>query len=92
MRFADEVEAGVWSSNGGTHGSEPHMASWVKQSGTGWREAGIEALDVYTDWKYVQPDRRSSQDMKTGPCGTSSHFRHGVRHQAVSRRDGGCDG
>ena len=25
----------------------------VKSSGTGWREAGIEALDVYSDWKVV---------------------------------------
>ena len=40
--------------NGGTHGSEPHMGfGGVKQSGTGWREAGVESLDVYTDWKYV---------------------------------------
>jgi len=54
MRFADAVEAGVVIVNGGTHGSEPHMGfGGVKQSGTGWREAGIEALDVYTDWKYV---------------------------------------
>jgi alpha-ketoglutaric semialdehyde dehydrogenase len=54
MRFADEVEAGVVVVNGGTHGSEPHMGfGGVKQSGTGWREAGLEALDVYTDWKYV---------------------------------------
>jgi acyl-CoA reductase-like NAD-dependent aldehyde dehydrogenase len=54
MRFADEVEAGVVIVNGGTHGSEPHMGfGGVKQSGTGWREAGVEALDVYTDWKYV---------------------------------------
>ena len=54
MRFADEVEAGVVVVNGGTHGSEPHMGfGGVKQSGTGWREAGIESLDVYTEWKYV---------------------------------------
>jgi alpha-ketoglutaric semialdehyde dehydrogenase len=54
MRFADEVEAGVVVVNGGTFGSEPHMGfGGVKQSGTGWREAGVEALDVYTEWKYV---------------------------------------
>jgi alpha-ketoglutaric semialdehyde dehydrogenase len=54
MRFADAVEAGVVVVNGGTHGSEPHMGfGGVKQSGTGWREAGVEALDVYTEWKYV---------------------------------------
>jgi alpha-ketoglutaric semialdehyde dehydrogenase len=54
MRFSDAVEAGVVVVNGGTHGSEPHMGfGGVKQSGTGWREAGVEALDVYTEWKYV---------------------------------------
>jgi acyl-CoA reductase-like NAD-dependent aldehyde dehydrogenase len=54
MRFADAVEAGVVVVNGGTHGSEPQMGfGGVKQSGTGWREAGVEALDVYTEWKYV---------------------------------------
>jgi aldehyde dehydrogenase (NAD+) len=54
MRFAEEVRAGVVVVNGGTHGSEPHMGfGGVKQSGTGWREAGVEALDVYSDWKYV---------------------------------------
>jgi acyl-CoA reductase-like NAD-dependent aldehyde dehydrogenase len=54
MGFADEVEAGVVVVNGGTHGSEPHMGfGGVKQSGTGWREAGVEVLDVYTEWKYV---------------------------------------
>jgi acyl-CoA reductase-like NAD-dependent aldehyde dehydrogenase len=54
MRFADAVEAGVVVVNGGTHGSEPQMGfGGLKQSGTGWREAGVEALDVYTEWKYV---------------------------------------
>ncbi len=54
MRFAEKVQAGVVVVNGGTHGSEPHMGfGGVKNSGTGWREAGIEALDVYSDWKIV---------------------------------------
>jgi alpha-ketoglutaric semialdehyde dehydrogenase len=54
MVFSDAVQAGVVVVNGGTHGSEPHMGfGGVKQSGTGWREAGVEALDVYTEWKYV---------------------------------------
>jgi aldehyde dehydrogenase (NAD+) len=54
MHFADAVQAGVVVVNGGTHGSEPHMGfGGVKQSGTGWREAGVEALDIYTEWKYV---------------------------------------
>jgi acyl-CoA reductase-like NAD-dependent aldehyde dehydrogenase len=54
MRFAEKAHTGVVVVNGGTHGSEPHMAfGGVKQSGTGWREAGVEALDVYSEWKYV---------------------------------------
>ncbi|MER3410319.1 MAG: aldehyde dehydrogenase [Thermoleophilia bacterium] len=54
LRFAEKVQTGVVVVNGGTHGSEPHMGfGGVKQSGTGWREAGVEALDVYSEWKYV---------------------------------------
>lgn len=54
LRFAETVQAGVVVVNGGTHGSEPHMGfGGVKSSGTGWREAGVEALDVYSDWKIV---------------------------------------
>jgi len=54
LRFAELAEAGVVVVNGGTHGSEPHMGfGGVKQSGNGWKEAGLEALDVYSDVRYV---------------------------------------
>jgi aldehyde dehydrogenase (NAD+) len=54
LRFAERVQAGVVVVNAGTHGSEPHMGfGGVKDSGTGWREAGIEALDVYSELKVV---------------------------------------
>ncbi len=54
MRFAEKAQAGVIVVNGGTHGCEPHMGfGGVKDSGIRWREAGIEALDVYSDWKIV---------------------------------------
>jgi aldehyde dehydrogenase (NAD+) len=54
MRFAEQVAAGVVVVNAGTHGSEPHMGfGGVKQSGTGWKEAGVEALDVYSETQYV---------------------------------------
>jgi aldehyde dehydrogenase (NAD+) len=54
LRFAERAQAGVVVVNAGTHGSEPHMGfGGVKDSGTGWREAGIEALDVYSDQKVV---------------------------------------
>jgi alpha-ketoglutaric semialdehyde dehydrogenase len=54
MEFSKRVRTGVVVVNGGTHGSEPHMGfGGLKNSGTGWREAGAEALDVYSDWKYI---------------------------------------
>lgn len=54
MTFINRIRAGVASINGGTYGSEPHMPfGGVRQSGNGWREAGTEALDVYSDWKTV---------------------------------------
>jgi acyl-CoA reductase-like NAD-dependent aldehyde dehydrogenase len=54
MLFAERVAAGVVVVNAGTHGSEPHMGfGGVKASGTGWKEAGVEALDVYSETQYV---------------------------------------
>ena len=54
MEFTRKVQAGVAVVNAGTYGSEPHMPfGGVKQSGTGWREPGTEALDVYSDLKDV---------------------------------------
>ncbi|MEW6319605.1 MAG: aldehyde dehydrogenase family protein [Acidobacteriota bacterium] len=54
MTFVTRIKAGVASINGGTYGSEPHMPfGGLRQSGNGWREAGTEALDVYSDWKTV---------------------------------------
>ena len=54
MLFAERVAAGVVVVNAGTHGSEPHMGfGGVKQSGTGWKEAGLESLDVYSETQYV---------------------------------------
>jgi alpha-ketoglutaric semialdehyde dehydrogenase len=54
MRFAEQAAAGVVVVNAGTHGSEPHMGfGGVRQSGTGWKEAGVEALDVYSETQYV---------------------------------------
>ena len=54
MLFAERVAAGVVVVNAGTHGSEPHMGfGGVRQSGTGWKEAGVEALDAYSEMQYV---------------------------------------
>jgi len=54
QEFLQRVRSGVASVNGGTYGSEPHMPfGGIGDSGTGWREPGPEALDVYTDLKTV---------------------------------------
>lgn len=54
MTFIERIRAGVASVNGGTYGSEPHMPfGGLRQSGNGWREAGTESLDVYSDWKTI---------------------------------------
>jgi len=54
MAWVQQVRCGVAVVNGPTHGSEPHMPfGGLRQSGNGTREAGAEALDVYSDWKTV---------------------------------------
>ena len=54
MTFIARIQAGVAVVNGGTYGSEPHMPfGGLKQSGNGWREAGTQALDVYSDVKTI---------------------------------------
>lgn len=54
QRFVAEVRSGVVAVNGPTYGSEPHWPfGGLGASGTGWREAGSEALDVYSDLKSV---------------------------------------
>ena len=54
MTFLSRIQAGVGVVNGPTYGSEPHMPfGGLKESGNGWREAGTQALDVYSDLKTV---------------------------------------
>jgi acyl-CoA reductase-like NAD-dependent aldehyde dehydrogenase len=54
MTFLGRIQAGVAVVNGGTYGSEPHMPfGGLRQSGNGWREAGTQALDVYSDLKTI---------------------------------------
>jgi aldehyde dehydrogenase (NAD+) len=59
QEFLTRIASGVASVNGPTYGSEPHMPfGGLGDSGTGWREAGTEAIDVYSDLKtiYVNHD------------------------------------
>ncbi len=54
QEFVTRIQSGVASVNGPTYGSEPHMPfGGLRDSGTGWREAGTEAIDVYSDLKTV---------------------------------------
>ncbi len=54
QEFSRRARVGTVHVNGNTYGSEPHMPfGGAGQSGNGTREAGTEALDVYTQWKTV---------------------------------------
>jgi aldehyde dehydrogenase (NAD+) len=54
MTFLSRIQCGVAVVNGGTYGSEPHLPfGGLRQSGNGWREAGTQALDVYSDLKTI---------------------------------------
>lgn len=62
QEFVARSHSGVASVNGPTYGSEPHMPfGGERASGNGWREAGTEALDVYSDWKTVYVNHDASR-------------------------------
>jgi aldehyde dehydrogenase (NAD+) len=62
MTFIGRIQSGVAVVNGGTYGSEPHMPfGGLRQSGNGWREAGTQALDVYSDLKTVYINHNPGQ-------------------------------
>jgi aldehyde dehydrogenase (NAD+) len=54
QEFIARIRSGVASVNGPTYGSEPHWPfGGLRDSGTGWREAGTEAIEVYSELKTV---------------------------------------
>jgi len=62
MTFIGRIQSGVAVVNGGTYGSEPHLPfGGLRQSGNGWREAGTQALDVYSDLKTVYINHNPNQ-------------------------------
>jgi alpha-ketoglutaric semialdehyde dehydrogenase len=62
MTFLARIQSGVAVVNGGTYGSEPHMPfGGLRQSGNGWREAGTQALDVYSDLKTIYINHNPGQ-------------------------------
>jgi len=57
MLALEKLQVGCCYVNGPTFGSEPHMPfGGVKQSGTGWREPGTQAVDVFSEWKTIYID------------------------------------
>lgn len=57
MLAIDRIEAGVVYVNGPTFGSEVHLPfGGVKGSGSGHREVGKAALDVFSEWKTIYID------------------------------------
>ena len=62
MAFVRRIQSGVAVVNGGTYGSEPHLPfGGLRNSGNGWREAGTQALDVYSDVKTVYINHNPNQ-------------------------------
>jgi alpha-ketoglutaric semialdehyde dehydrogenase len=62
MTFVARIQSGVAVVNGGTYGSEPHLPfGGLRNSGNGWREAGTQALDVYSDLKTVYINHNPQQ-------------------------------
>jgi aldehyde dehydrogenase (NAD+) len=62
MTFLNRIQSGVAVVNGGTYGSEPHLPfGGLRQSGNGWREAGTQAIDVYSDLKTIYINHNPSQ-------------------------------
>lgn len=57
MRAIEELEVGIAYVNAPTIGAEVHLPfGGVKNTGNGHREAGPQALDVFSEWKSVYVD------------------------------------
>jgi aldehyde dehydrogenase (NAD+) len=57
FRAMRDLQAGITYVNAGTIGAEVHLPfGGVKDTGNGHREAGVAALDVFTEWKSIYVD------------------------------------
>lgn len=57
MQAIDGMEAGVCYVNAPTFGSEVHLPfGGIKKSGSGHREVGKAALDIFSEWKTIYVD------------------------------------
>ena len=61
LQALEKIEVGCCYVNSPTFGSEPHMPfGGLKNSGNGMREPGLQALDVFSEWKTVYIDYSSA--------------------------------
>ncbi len=57
MRAIDDIVTGIVYVNHGTIGAEVHLPfGGTKNTGNGHREGGLQALDVFSEWKAVYVD------------------------------------
>ncbi|HNI57660.1 MAG TPA: aldehyde dehydrogenase family protein, partial [Elusimicrobiota bacterium] len=57
MRAVRDMETGIAYINAPTIGAEVHLPfGGVKNTGNGHREAGVQALEVFSEWKSVYID------------------------------------
>jgi aldehyde dehydrogenase (NAD+) len=57
FRAMRDLQAGITYINAGTIGAEVHLPfGGTKDTGNGHREAGLAALDVFTEWKSIYVD------------------------------------
>lgn len=57
MVALEKIEVGCCYVNAPTFGSEPHMPfGGLKNSGNGMREPGLQALDIFSEWKTIYID------------------------------------
>ncbi len=57
MRAIEDIDTGIVYINHGTIGAEVHLPfGGTKQTGNGHREGGLQALDVFSEWKAVYID------------------------------------
>ena len=59
-RAIHELQCGITYINASTIGAEVHLPfGGVKETGNGHREAGVQALDIFSEWKTVYADYSS---------------------------------
>ncbi len=57
VRSIEGIEAGITYVNSSTIGAEAHLPfGGIKKTGNGHREAGVTALDIFSEWKTVNID------------------------------------